>query len=169
MLFFFLKLFALVIVWECAYYFILAPARIPDKFLTDVITSAVTGCINFFSHAVNKYSWQAVPGADFIMQNGRNVFMIADACNGLSLMVIYVGLIVLLPYPLKRKIVFSTGGIIVLIIANITRCVLLYWIYKKHPDMFELNHHYLFTILMYLLIFYGWLLFTKKGKVHAIS
>ena len=48
-LFFFLKLIALIIIWECSYYFILKPARIPDKLLTDVIAGAVTYCFNLIS------------------------------------------------------------------------------------------------------------------------
>jgi len=170
LLFFFLKLFALVIIWECGYCFILQPARVPDKQLTNIITSGVTKCMNLFSPSSSTYTWVRYAGkeydADYIYKNGKAAFIIADTCNGLSLMAIYVGFIILMPYPIKRKIVFAVSGVIVLTIANIIRCGLLYWIYRRHPGMFEFNHHYLFTILMYLLIFYGWILFTKGGKFN---
>jgi len=167
---FFLKLFILAIVWECSYHFILKPSQIPDKQLTNIITSQFTHCINLFSPASSAYTWvRYEAGAiDNIYQNGKWVFFIADDCNGLSLIVIYIGFIVLMPYPIKRKIIFSIGGIIVLTVANIIRCVLLYWIYRTHPAMFDFNHHYIFSILMYLLIFYGWVLFTKKGKINEV-
>jgi exosortase/archaeosortase family protein len=167
---FFLKLFVLIIIWECSYHFILKPAGLPDKPLTNTITSGVTNSINLFSSASSVYTWfrNDAMTADYLLKNGKLVFFIADDCNGLSLIVIYLGFIILMPYSIKRKIIFSIGGIIVLTIANIIRCSLLYWIYKAHPDMFDFNHHYLFTILMYLLIFYGWILFTKKGKIDEV-
>jgi exosortase/archaeosortase family protein len=170
LLFFFLKLVALVILWQCSYSFILKPSGIPDKQLTNIITSGVTHCINFSSPSSSVYTWVRYKGIDYdsdaIFKNGKIVFVIADICNGLSLMAIYVGFIILMPYPFKRKIIFSVIGMIVLTIANIVRCGLLYWIYRRHPDMFDFNHHYTFTILMYLLIFYGWILFTKGGKIN---
>jgi len=173
LLLFFLKLFALVIIWECSYHFILQPSRIPDKQLTNVITAGVTNCINIFSSQTSTYTWARYKGVDYdsdsIFKNGKAVLIIADICNGLSLIAIYLGFIILMPYPIKRKIVFSIIGIMVLIIANIIRCGLLYWIYERHPDMFDFNHHYTFTILMYLLIFCGWILFTKGGKVNEVG
>src|ERR1700744_2495680 len=106
-LLFFLKLIALVIIWECCYRFILKPARIPDRALTDIIASAVTACFNLFSGGA-KFSWQEWQGggASCIFANGKPVLFIVDICNGLSLIVIYIGFIILLPSRLKRKIIF---------------------------------------------------------------
>lgn len=165
---FFLKLFLLVTTWELSYYFILKPARLPDKILTDCITSGVTACINFFfKYSLHAY-WlaDAVQPANSIYRNGRSVFFIHDECNGLNLIAIYLGFIILLPYSLKRKITFGLGGIVALTIGNIIRCLLLYWIYINYRSSFEFNHHYVFSVLMYLLIFCGWILFTQKAKLH---
>ncbi len=168
---FFLKLFILVIIWECSYHFILKPIRIPDKFLTDFVTAGTVKFLNLFPIEQGLYHWITYPNLEgaYIMLNDKKVFLIADVCNALDLMVIYVGFIVLLPYKISRKIAFSVVGVIVLALANIVRCVLLYRIYKTHPDMFELHHHYTFTVLMYLLISVGWILFTKKRKKHEVG
>jgi exosortase/archaeosortase family protein len=169
---FFLKLIALATIWELSYNFVLKPLRIPGKFLTDTITAGVVACINLFSPASSHVDWvddgpQSV--AAFIKHGGRGVFYIADVCNALDLMVIYLGFIILLPGSFKRKLIFSVAGIIGLIISNIIRCTSLYWIALDHPSLFDISHHYTFTILMYLLIFSGWLLFIKgsrKNEVH---
>lgn len=163
-----IKLVILVIVWQCAYIFILQPTRIPDKFLTDTITSGVTYCINFLFHLSPPATWIAVDAssAACVQQSGKSIFIIADICNGLDLLVIYLGFIILLPYPLKRKITFSVVGCVLIVLANVIRCTILYWIYKAYPAAFEVNHHYIFTILMYLLIFFGWVLFIKKDKKY---
>ena len=95
--------------------------------------------------------------------------MIFDDCNGLDLFIIYIAFIVLLPYPAWRKLIFSIGGLIAIFIGNIIRCVSLYWVYVHFRGMFDFNHHYVFTIIMYLIIFYGWVLYTKSPKINEIS
>jgi len=169
--YFFLKLFALFSIWFVVYALILRPPRIIDRPLTNFITSTVTSCINILSPSTVPVSWIDLPeeGRAHITQNGQKVFGVFDVCNGIDLMFIYVGIIVLLPYPLKRKIIFSIGGVIAIIIANIIRVTALYFINVYMHNAFDFSHHYLFTILMYILIFYGWLLFIKKGKTDEKS
>lgn len=166
---FLLKTVILIIAWKSLYYFVLEPSRIPDKFLTDFITSAVTTGINLIWHPSPEAIWAhgtilSEVTMSHITINNKRVFSIADACNGLDLMAIYIGMILLLPYPVKRKLVFSIGGLIVIIIANIIRCLSLYWIYGYDKSLFELNHKYIFSLFMYMVIFCGWILFTKKPK-----
>ena len=55
--FFFLKLFVIVLLWECSYHFILKPARIPDRLLTNIITSATTKGINIFFSTSQPNTW----------------------------------------------------------------------------------------------------------------
>ena len=168
---FFLKLIILVIVWELAYYFLLKPVRVPDKLLTDIIAAGVTWCFNLASKP-SSYIWmqyQGVPG-DYIFLNGKAVLLIADICNALNLIVIYIGFIILMPYySFKRKLIFGLSGIIGLIVADIIRCGLLYWIYRKNPQAFDLNHHYVFSVAMYLLIFAGWALFIQGKRTNEVG
>jgi exosortase/archaeosortase family protein len=166
---FLLKLFLLIIGYLTAYNLVLKPTRIPDKWLTNIITSSVSSVLNIFllesqspSHNIEAFE------AGRIVQGNKIIFIIADSCNGLDLMAIYLSVILLLPYSLKRKFIFGLGGVLAILIANILRCIGLYWIYVSHNSLFEINHHYTFTLLMYLLIFYGWLKFTQQQK-HDIQ
>ncbi len=165
--FFFFKVAAFILVWQLLYNFVLEPANVPDHFLTDITTRATVFSINTFLGAdpqVTMAPFLPEQRATELIQNGRVVLIIADVCNALDLMVIYLSIIFLLPYySFRRKISFAIGGIIVINIANIIRCTLLYWLYFFHNPMFELNHKYIFTMLLYLLIFYCWILFTRKG------
>lgn len=165
---FFIRLVVLIVAWQLLYNFVLKPTTIPDKILTETTTWGAMVCINTFLPVDPKITMDSVYyGGDsgyHLMRGNRIVFVIADACNGLDLFVIYVGLIVLLPfYKMKRKIAFIIGGLAVLLVANIARVTLLYWIYFYHRPIFQINHKYIFTLLLYLIIFCGWLLFTKKG------
>lgn len=164
---FFLKVAVFIVAWQLLYNFVLEPANIPDHFLTEVTTRATVFSINTFLGADPKVSMAPfLPDqrATELIQGGRVVLIIADVCNALDLMVIYLSIIFLLPYySLRRKIYFGIGGIIIINIANIIRCTLLYWLYFFHNPMFELNHKYIFTMLLYLIIFFCWILFTRKG------
>ena len=168
---FLFRLVALIVTWEALYIFLLRPRRILDESLTNWLSSAVVGCLNLIFRLNPNVHWVEAPGqpANWVQQYGRTILVIFDDCNGLDLFIIYLAFIILLPYPLKRKLIFGIGGMIAIFIGNIIRCISLYYVYKNFRSSFEFNHHYVFTIIMYLIIFYGWVLFTKKPKVNEIS
>ncbi len=172
MLYFFLNLLILVSAWFVFYNLILKPGRIIDRPLTNFITASVAKCINLFSSATAPILWRddSLNGARaFLTKGGNDIFGIYDVCNGIDLMFIYVGIIMLLPYAFKRKLFFSLAGILIIILGNIIRVLSLYYIFLYYRAAFDFSHHYVFTILMYILIFYGWLLFIKKDKANEQS
>lgn len=168
---FFLKLVGLIIAWESLYIFLLKPLRIPDAFLTHTLTGAVSGAINLFFRLSQPVTWviDNVHKADHIQQYGKTILTIFDDCNGLDLYLIYLVFLVLLPFSIKRKLKFSLIGIVSIFIGNVFRCMGLYWIYVHHRGIFEFNHHYVFTIMMYLIILVCWIFFTRKPKVNEIG
>lgn len=168
---FLLKLIIFVISWEALYVFLLKPKRIPDRLLTEWLTISVTKAINLVFSLTPSATWvpDAYNNACNIQWKAKTILIIFDDCNGLDLFIIYLAFILLLPYPFKRKIVFSIGGILAIFIGNIFRSVSLYWIYMHFRGMFDFNHHYVFTILMYLIIFSGWVLFTRKQPANEIG
>lgn len=168
---FFIKLLILVSVWFVVYALILRPPRIIDRPITNFITACVTKAINL-SSVDEKLTWREDfknGERNFLIKEGKDIFGIYDVCNGIDLMFIYIGIIALLPSSLKRKIIFSLTGIIVIVLANIIRVYSLYFIYFYYKPAFDISHHYIFTIFIYILIFYGWLLFVKTKKTNAES
>lgn len=166
---FFIKLAILGSVWFVSYHLVLKPGRTIDRPLTNFLTASVSKAVNVFTPS-QAVLWMESPdktkGCSYLTRNGKKVFGIWDVCNGIDLMFIYTGIVVLLPYPARRKILFSVVGIIAIILANIVRITSLYYIFYYHPKAFDFSHHYLFTILMYILIFYGWLLYTKRDVLN---
>jgi len=164
---FVIRLAILFTIWHLIYGQFLVKSGVIERPLTNIITFSVVQTINFLSPSTKQIAWaENLPKKnDYLILNDQKVFVIGYACAGLNLMFTYVSVILLLPYPLKRKLVFSIGGILIIILANIIRITALYYIYVYQKNAFDFNHHYLFTILMDILIFYGWLLFIKKKKV----
>lgn len=161
---------AAVAIWRLLFVYILHPIRIPDKILTQTIATGTTFIINLFSGSnASKAFWMdgSWPG-DFgvrIIRDNRVILSIGDTCNGLELMLIYAGVIVLLPGEKDRKIRYVSVGILSLIIANMFRCAGLEWVFQYFPEFFEATHHYVFTLVMYVFIFIGWVKYINKlGK-----
>ena len=165
---FFIKLFLLFSLWFVCYTMLLIPGRKIDRPLTNFLTASVTKSINILSPS-EPIGWMQDPvrPCTHLTKNGVAIFDIFDICNGIDLMFIYLGVLFLLPFPLKRKIIYGAGGVVAIIALNIIRISSLYFIYIYHRSAFDFSHHYLFTLLMYVLIFYGWLLFVKKSRAYG--
>lgn len=164
---FLIRFTLLFLAWHITYGQFLSPAGVIDRPLTNFISQSVVKCINFLNLSPFDLTWveDHVNHRNFLIQNNNKVFSIFYSCDGINLMFTYVSILLLLPYPFKRKIAFSLCGIVAIIAANIIRCTALYLIYVYHNSTFNFSHHYLFTLLIDLLIFYGWLLFIKKKKI----
>ena len=90
-------------------------------------------------------------------------------CDGKSLIFMYLSFISIYPnIPLKRRLFYFFGGLILIHEFNIIRVVLLSIILKYNPNHFPMMHKYFFQILMYALIFILVKLFLKGQPPHAI-
>jgi exosortase/archaeosortase family protein len=163
-------------VWKIVYSFFLLDHRLLDKPLTDYVGSSTAWTLNlltsekgFTSTAETKESIfegqiQVMEVAQ-VRQYGTPIILIADPCNGLELMVLFVGFILCYPSSYIKKFIFIFFGLIVICLANILRCSGLVFIKMHyHYDLFQFAHHYGFKITLYGIIFLIWMLFTKDFK-----
>ena len=163
---FLIKMIVIITIWKVLYQFVLKPIRFPDKYLTDLLTGGVVWLSNFIHLAPSSFSWikniYNSPTLNGIILNNYPVLLVEDTCNGLELMLIYIGIILMIPQnSALRKTTFIIGGIFILFLANIFRCTALLWLQLYHKTYFEFNHHYVFTLFIYLIIFGLWSLFTS--------
>jgi exosortase/archaeosortase family protein len=161
---FFIFLLLLYTLWFILNFFFLAPLRLIDKPLTNFITICVVKLINIFTDTPISWIEDSIKTCNYLTRNNIVLLGIYDSCNGIDLIFTYVSVIILLPYPSKRKIIFTIVGSISIIIINILRVSLLYFIYIYHKNIFDFSHHFLFTVIMDIMILNGWLLFIKKKK-----
>jgi exosortase/archaeosortase family protein len=176
---FFLKGCVVFIVWKSLYLFFLLPNRVLDGPLTYAVGKGTIRALNFitFSHnfsaekGVLEHNEFGTIRIEPIMQidaQNRKALAVADACNGLELIVLYLGFIVCFPSGISRKSVFSVAGIALIYICNVLRCSSLVLIYLRYPAYLSFSHHYVFTFLVYAFIFYLWYVFTKKPALTKI-
>jgi exosortase/archaeosortase family protein len=94
---------------------------------------------------------------------------IADVCNGLELIVLYVGFILCFPAGVYRKALFILSGSVLIYIVNVARCAALVLIYMHSPALLDFSHHYLFTFLVYSFVFFLWYIFTNKPVLTHVQ
>lgn len=97
-----------------------------------------------------------------------NVF---EGCNGINVMVVLVAFLVAYQGTLKRTIVYSLAGIIIIHISNLARLLILFHQAKIDSPYFYYFHKYLFTAVIYfvvLLLWVGWVWkFNGKQNDHT--
>ncbi|MCB9046083.1 MAG: archaeosortase/exosortase family protein [Chitinophagales bacterium] len=146
-----------VIIWELGYNFVLRPLGFPDHQLTVAVQYGAVKLLSLFYNDV-------VPYRSYIMLNGEKAVSIARQCNGLELIALYLGFIICLPTKTKRMLTFGIAGTIIIYVLNIIRAALLAVMYNQSHSMTEFAHHYVFKIAIYLVVFFGWVLYIKKPK-----
>ena len=183
---FLLQSIFLFIAWKVIYLTILLPNRVLDRPLTYAVTIGAVGTLNGVSRSHDYAAISAThPKKDAggrttgwedtmdIYSHQVRALSIADACNGLELMVLYAGLIICLPSRPFRKAVFIGTGILLIEVLNVIRCTGLVLLFQHRPEYVDFSHHYLFSLLIYGAIFWLWWLFSrdpgfaKKLKLNA--
>lgn len=152
----------LIIAWELLYNFVLRPSGIPDDQLTRIVQIGAMKLLSLFYTDI---------GADenVIVLNGSRAVSIARQCNGLELIVLYLGFIICLPSNAKRMISFGVIGTLIIYILNIIRTAILAVMYDINHSMTDFAHHYVFKIVIYAVVFLGWVLYMKKPKQHEAA
>ncbi len=144
--------------WQALYHLVLQPWGQPDALLTRTVLAGTLRLLQLFFADVTLQG-------NSILINHLPSVSVADACNGLELIALYLGFILLLPSDGKRMAGFAALGISVIILLNIIRCSALAVLYQHDISTAHFAHKYLFTLIVYAFVFYGWMRYTKK-PVH---
>lgn len=146
----------LFILWRVGYEYFLKPSGYLDSKLIEIVLIGTYKVLQFF------YKDLVTSGYNIFI-DGRLIITIAAPCNGLELMVLYLGFLFCLPTTWKRLFVFSVSGILLTTTLNIVRCVLLAMLFYNHHGLADFMHHYLFKMMIYAVNFYLWVLYTKDS------
>ncbi len=166
------KAILLFVIWKLIYSIFLYDSKYLDHILTAHIGDASVFIINNLGDLNGFISKREMTDNDntgilkdevsVIYHNNDIVLYIANVCNGLELMVLYIGFIVCMPSKFHRKLLYIILGIIVLDLTNIFRCVGLIYLREYYEIYFDFAHHYLFNTLVYTATFIMWILYSRK-------
>ncbi len=150
--------------WQLLYRLLLHGIRIPDRFLTNSTCFSTAKLLSlFYDHVLTFYIKRNVVRSAAITINNHLVIDISDPCNGLEVYVLYIGFLYCFPGSWQRRLLFIIYGVLSIYLANTLRCGLLAWLNMFHRKWYDFSHHYVFTTLVYLLVFFLWKLYSKKG------
>ena len=166
------KAFLLFVVWKIIYNVFLYDAKYLDRALTAHVGNASVTLINSLGAMNGFVSKREMTDNDnlgilkdevsVIYHNDKVVLNIANVCNGLELMVLYIGFIICMPSRFFRKLFYIILGLIVLDAINILRCVGLIYLREYYAIYFQFAHHYLFNAMVYTATFIMWILYCRK-------
>ncbi|RYD56512.1 MAG: hypothetical protein EOP56_12520 [Sphingobacteriales bacterium] len=152
---FLIKAVLLFVGWRLAYYFVLEPRDIPDKQLIDWVIDGTFQTLTFV------YDQLAIQG-DTIWVNGQPTLTVAKACNGLELIVLYLGFLFCLPTNAKRLVAFAVVGPLIIYGLNVLRCSALAVMFYNNHYLADFAHHYVFKLVIYAVVFGLWIWYSKK-------
>ncbi len=161
------------IVWKLVYGLFLYDSKYLDQALTRHVGEASVALINNLGSMEGFSTKRGIEeniyeGGVFktevsqIWHHNKVVLYIANVCNGLELMVLYIGFIVCMPSNFWRKTRYIIVGVILLDVINIVRCVGLIYLQEYYQVYFQFAHHYLFNAIVYTATLLMWMVFSRK-------
>ena len=159
---FFAKAVALYLIWYFVYEQWIMKVGWVDKIIIDNLVYTTIKILNLFGYTTFEY------GHTFGIDGSNGVY-IGTPCNGLDLMALFIGFILIFSGSWKNKIWFIPVGLMVIHILNVIRVFSLAVIAKTAPESLDFNHKYTFTLALYLLVFLGWVIWVKKFANITVS
>jgi exosortase/archaeosortase family protein len=176
---FLLKGLLMLITWKVIYLGFLLPGRIVDAPLTRTVGIITTYGLNWVTNSHNYISKSEYGrevdvdlNATSVMQQSvyyhdKKIVGVYDGCNALELFVLYAGFILCVPAASKKKWIYITGGVALIFIVNILRCIGIAYLVQYYPQHADFAHHYVFVFVVYALIIALWLAFSNNIKIKA--
>jgi len=160
-LFFLLKFIGLYIVLNTAYgIWIESYDPAPDP-ITKSVTHQTAALISLAEENISveeTLTSRYVP----VRQNNKTIVSVFEGCNSLNVMVVFISFIVAFTGTVRKTIIFGAIGIALIYVANLFRVGLLFFISKYYPNNLYFFHKYLFTGLLYALVFFLWYVWVKR-------
>ena len=166
---FLVKIGALLVLWKLAFFFIW---RSPDLlhaynefslFVIDLLLHASGGIMSFFGEEIELDNALRI-----IRIKGTVGVTVGEPCIGFEIDALFLALVFSSAGKLMNKLWFSIIGLTVLVFVNIARIMTLAYLVEINPWLWEMNHKFVFSIVVYSVLFFLWHLWIQKfSKVHC--
>ena len=121
---------------------------------TGMVISACGWDVGVKDHPRKSTTW--------ILYEDKPVLSVYEGCNGLNTMIIFAAFIVAFGPLNKNTLWFIPLGILIIHLANLLRITLLFFVAEYRPDFMYFIHKYVFTAVLYLVIFILWVWWVRK-------
>lgn len=93
-----------------------------------------------------------------------HVIDVFEGCNGINVMVVYISFLLAFWGSWRLLAMFAVGGMVVIHAMNLIRITLLFGVVCYFPDQLYFFHKYLFTGVIYVVVFVLWYFWVKRVK-----
>ena len=151
----------LFISWTLLFNGYIKPHTNINKYLTLAVAHGTSFASSFLGYETKVTSESKmekdIPVLEALIHlNNEPAALVADACNGLELFVLFIGFLVCFPGSTLPKLLFSITGVAILFFVNILRELALSLNYLHFRSSFDFNHKYTYAIVVYLVVFLMW-------------
>ena len=130
-----------------------------DNFIIDNLVGFTKNILTILGYKLFVY--EHTIGVD-----GSHGVYIGVPCSGVELMALFAGFVVIFKGNIVHKVWFIILGVVVIHFLNFLRVVSLTLIAHYHPEVLDFNHKYTFTIFLYIIVFFGWMIWVRYFSVN---
>ena len=153
--FFFFKAIGIYLIWFVCYDLWLKKVGDVDEYLINNLVYLAFEGLSFLGYFVN------MDGFKLSIVGAKAGVRVGSGCNGLELLALFSGFVLVFEGSWKHKVWFIPAGIIILHFFNVLRIMALAVNGLTSKVMLEFNHKYTFTIILYCFTFSGWYVWVK--------
>lgn len=156
------KVLAFYVAWYMLYDLWLLPNGTVDEWLSLNVATVSTSLLEIIG-------FEVVLDERTLMLPGVAGIYIADGCNGLSTLGLFVGFVLAYPGSAVRRIWFIPFGIFVIYGTNVVRVMIMLLTQKYWPAAFGPLHGFGLTTIFYVVVFCLWVLWVNYGGSPSSS
>ena len=104
----------------------------------------------------------------YIVDGNKRVLDIFEGCNGLNVMIVFLAFLVGWGKMPRKYWWFPVAGILFIHLCNLARVCGLFWVALNYRESFYFMHKYLFTGILFVIVFLMWLLWVRltEGRLR---
>lgn len=141
----------------------------PDP-ITRVVSHNTIWLLEAINYDISYEDDGRKPAINLIKDDQVNILSVYEGCNGCNIMIIFVSF--LLAFTQKfdiRWFKYLILGIVIVYVSNLLRIAGLFLIAERAPHLMYFMHKYLFTGLLYLIIFAIWYLWVAGSRSKKVE
>src|SRR5690606_28966990 len=99
-----------------------------------------------------------------IFEGDRAIVNVFEGCNGVNVMIVFLGFLIAFGGPLRSFVFFIPAGLVIIHACNLLRISLLFDLAVKNSTQFYYFHKYFFTASLYLIVFGLWAYWIRRSN-----
>ncbi|HEV7232545.1 MAG TPA: exosortase family protein XrtF [Bacteroidia bacterium] len=156
----FLLLFILLYtIWYVFYQLVVNPNGRLDSMVINSSVACTAAFLKFLGYTVFTTHSETIRTVGI---DGTHGLWIGDPCDGITLFALFTAFIIAFPGPLKHKIWYIPSGIVAIFVINVLRITGLCLVVLYKPNWLDINHDYIFKVLVYGFIFSLWMIWINR-------